>query len=264
MLTAGPTRETTTPWLRGLRSRPTLTGTGLAYPKAPSPLSTSSAGRMMVPNGSMWRSGLSVRRPARLAVSSPKASATAPWDTSCRITEGISAQNSRIAKGLRWCVRTTPTTTAMPAITQAVVRGLTPGRRGPCAGGPQRSLTGSVLRRAVDAVPGGGLRLHAQRVDQFRAVVAHAVGPIRQLDQGLLDLGQGLPERGTEGFDLATLRCHLARIGEVGVVGKPAFSQAELLELGHQVIALLLQQGAVIDGRRLMGHVTRLLRRAPS
>ena len=28
---------------------------------------------MIVPNGSMWATGLSVRRPARLAVSSPKA-----------------------------------------------------------------------------------------------------------------------------------------------------------------------------------------------
>ena len=45
---------------------------------------------MIVPKGSMWLTGLSVSRPARLAVSSPKASAAAPWETSCRITEGMS------------------------------------------------------------------------------------------------------------------------------------------------------------------------------
>ncbi len=52
---------------------------------------------MIVPKGSMWGTGLSVSRPARLAVSSPKASATAPWETSCRMTEGMSARIKRIS-----------------------------------------------------------------------------------------------------------------------------------------------------------------------
>ena len=46
---------------------------------------------MTVPNGSMCLTGLSVMRPARLAVSSPKAFATTPWDTSWRMIDGITA-----------------------------------------------------------------------------------------------------------------------------------------------------------------------------
>ena len=34
-LVAGPASETSTPWLRGLRSRAVFTGTGLAQPKKP-------------------------------------------------------------------------------------------------------------------------------------------------------------------------------------------------------------------------------------
>ena len=139
MFTAGPTSDTTTLVLRELRSRDTFTGTGLAYPKTPSPLSTSMAGRMMVPKGSMCLTGLSVSRPARLAVSSPKARATAPCDTSCRITEGMSAQKSRISRVLTLWVRTSTATSATPAMIQMVVRGLSACRRGEpgVGGGPQ-------------------------------------------------------------------------------------------------------------------------------
>ncbi len=46
----------------------------------------------MVPTGSMCLTGLRVRRPARLAVSSPKARATTPWEISWRMIDGISTQ----------------------------------------------------------------------------------------------------------------------------------------------------------------------------
>src|SRR3989449_1359554 len=41
---------------------------------------------MTVPNGSIWGIGFSVSRPARAAVGSPKAEATAPWATSWKTT----------------------------------------------------------------------------------------------------------------------------------------------------------------------------------
>ncbi len=100
---------------------------------------------MIVPKGSMWRIGLSVNRPARLAVSSPKARATAPCDTSCRITEGTSATKSRISNGgdLVGADQHRPPA-PRPAMIQMVVRGLEPWRRGgpDAGGGPQASLTG--------------------------------------------------------------------------------------------------------------------------
>ena len=40
----------------------------------------------------MCLSGFSVSRPARLAVSSPNRLATAPWETSWRMTDGIRTQ----------------------------------------------------------------------------------------------------------------------------------------------------------------------------
>ena len=61
------------------------TGTGFAQPNAPNPVIVSIAGRMIEPNGSMCGIGFSVRRPARLAVSSPNHSATTPWLISCRM-----------------------------------------------------------------------------------------------------------------------------------------------------------------------------------
>src|SRR5437660_1507127 len=63
-----------------------------------------STGKKIRPKGSMWRMGLSVRRPARLAVSSPKRRATAPCDTSWRMTDGtIAIRKSRVF--LLRCIR---------------------------------------------------------------------------------------------------------------------------------------------------------------
>ena len=53
---------------------------------------TSRAGTIKVPTGSTWASGLRVSRPARAAVSSPKARATQPWETSWRMMEGTITQ----------------------------------------------------------------------------------------------------------------------------------------------------------------------------
>ncbi len=89
---SGPTRDTTTVWLRGLRNRLVATGTGLAHPYAPIPDTESRAGTSSVPTGSTCFAGLRVRRPARLAVSSPKASATTPWEISWRMMEGTRTQ----------------------------------------------------------------------------------------------------------------------------------------------------------------------------
>jgi hypothetical protein len=88
MLVAGPASDVNSPWLRGERIRPGLTGTGLAIPKARPVVKTIIAGRMIVQNGSMCFSGLRVSRPARCAVWSPKRRATAPCDTSCRMIDG--------------------------------------------------------------------------------------------------------------------------------------------------------------------------------
>jgi hypothetical protein len=69
----GPARPTTSICRRGFRNRDGLTGTGFAHPSTGRLASTAMAGRMIDPNGSMWGMGFRVRRPARLAVSSPYA-----------------------------------------------------------------------------------------------------------------------------------------------------------------------------------------------
>ena len=76
---------------RGLRSCDGFTGTGLAHPITGIPVSAPIAGRIKEPKGSMCGIGLRVRRPARLAVSSPNQYATTPWLISCRITATTSA-----------------------------------------------------------------------------------------------------------------------------------------------------------------------------
>ena len=78
--------------MRGLRNRPTFTGTGLAHPNTPIPLNASSAGTIKVPTGSTCTTGLRLRRPARFAVSSPNALATKPCETSCKMIEGTTTQ----------------------------------------------------------------------------------------------------------------------------------------------------------------------------
>ena len=49
-LVNGPARATSTPWLRGLRRRALLTGTGFAHPKTPKPPRASIAGTISVPD----------------------------------------------------------------------------------------------------------------------------------------------------------------------------------------------------------------------
>ena len=104
-LVAGPARETSTPWLRGLCKRLVLTGTGLAQPKTPAPANDSSAGTISVPTGSTCAMGFRVRRPARLAVSSPNALATQPCDTSCRMIEGTITQKTMTSCSVMWWLR---------------------------------------------------------------------------------------------------------------------------------------------------------------
>ena len=134
-------------------------------------------------------------------------------------------------------------------------------------GEPQASLIGStrsVFRGAVDAVASRRLGLEAQGVDRLSAVLADAVGAVGQLGQGPFDVLEGLPQRCPQGLGLTTLSGHLAGVGEVGVVGQARAPQAELIELGQQVGALLLQQGAVIDGRGVVGDTAmRLLPPTP-
>ena len=65
------------------------TGTGFAQPNTGAPVSLSRPGRMIVPNGSTWRSGLRLSRLALAAVGSPNARAIQPcatsWKTIARI-----------------------------------------------------------------------------------------------------------------------------------------------------------------------------------
>ena len=89
----GPASDTQMLSLRGWRRRDTLTGTGLAQPKAsPVPESMRSPGRINGSQGVDVGKGFSVSRPARLAVSSPKIRATAPWETSWRMIDGMRTQ----------------------------------------------------------------------------------------------------------------------------------------------------------------------------
>ena len=88
----GPASDTTSMSRRGLRKRLGFTGTGLAHPITGMPASAPIAGRMIDPNGSMCGTGLSVRRPARRAVSSPNHSATTPCEISCRMIAATSAK----------------------------------------------------------------------------------------------------------------------------------------------------------------------------
>jgi hypothetical protein len=119
-LVAGPARETSTPWLRGLRNRVVFTGTGLAQPKTPAPASDRSAGTISVPTGSTCTMGFRLSRPARFAVSSPNALATHPWDTSCRMIDGTMTQKMMSSCSVMWWERYRATKTMAPAITHRV------------------------------------------------------------------------------------------------------------------------------------------------
>src|SRR5438270_3648600 len=174
----------------------------------------SRTGRRMVPKGSMWAAGFSVRRPARLAVSSPNMSATRPWETSCRMIDGTRTAKKMISKRVR------------------------------CTASGAALALGS----AVDAEAGGRLGLEAGGRDRLAARLTRAVRAVVELGQGALDLAQRLPQRLGQGLGLASLRGHLARVGEVLVVVQPAvLTDAELAPLLAQAGALLLQGDAQIS-----------------
>ena len=116
-LVAGPARDTSTPWFRGLRSRAVLTGTGLAHPNTPAEAMTITAGTMSVPTGSTCTSGLRLSRPARAAVSSPKNRATHPCETSWRMIDGITTKKKMISsRVMLWWATRAMSSTAPPTI----------------------------------------------------------------------------------------------------------------------------------------------------
>src|SRR5207248_1115293 len=194
MFTPGPARLTSRLWSRGWRRLRGFTGTGLAYPNARPVVAISNTGKMIVPKGSMWAIGLSVSRPARFAVSSPKLLATHPCDTSWRMIDG----NSIAKKTMRSCV----------------------------IGRPRAAL---ALGCAVDAVAGGRLGLETGGQNRLATVLAGAVAAGFELGQGVLDLAQGLPQRLGQCLGLAPLRGDLTGVGKVLVVVQPAvLAQAEL------------------------------------
>lgn len=82
-LVSGPANATHIMSRNGFLKCLGLTGTGLAQPiMNPVPERINRVGKMMDPNGSTCGSGFRVRRPRFLAVGSPKAFATYPWETS--------------------------------------------------------------------------------------------------------------------------------------------------------------------------------------
>jgi hypothetical protein len=82
----------------------------------PNELSDSSAGTISVPNGSTCTSGFRLSRPARFAVSSPKALATYPWEISCRMMDGTTTQKMMIScVVMLWWTTNATTKTAMAA-----------------------------------------------------------------------------------------------------------------------------------------------------
>src|SRR5256885_1729208 len=113
----------------------------------------------------------------------------------------------------------------------------------------------SALGCAVDARSSRRLGLEARRCDRLAAGLAQAVAVLAQLVEGVLDLGEGVPQLEGEGLGLAPLSRDLARIGEIGIVGESAtVAEAQLSELIAQLGALLLQEGTVIDGGCIVGH----------
>lgn len=87
-LVRGPARETNAKSFLPSFKLKGSTGTGLAAPKITGePESKRIKGRAILIIGSIWFFGLSVKRPIRRAVGSPKRSATYPWAISCKIAE---------------------------------------------------------------------------------------------------------------------------------------------------------------------------------
>src|SRR5205807_87119 len=252
MFTAGPTRLTIRPWLRGSRSRRTLTGTGLAQPNGGAPVSRRMAGRITVPKGSTWGMGLRVRRPARLAVSSPKSRARAPWETSWRMIEGMStASHRRVSARTTWRrttrMRTRPTSTASTALSREDRGRLLMAVLGRLWACPPPRARGSAFGGAVDALTGRRHGLEPGLGDRLTARLADPVGARLHLVQRPLHLVQGLPEAGRQRLRLPALGGHLAGVGEVGVVVQPAplVAKTHLSQLAAQVVPLLLQLRAL-------------------
>src|SRR5207245_5219627 len=87
---------------------------------------------------------------------------------------------------------------------------------------------------------------------------ARLADPVRvrlELDQRALDLAQGVPQGRGQRLGFTALSGHLARIGEVLVVGEPAvLAHAELAQLLAQLGPLLLQGGAQISESCIARH----------
>src|SRR5512132_453453 len=220
----GPASPTKSISRRGLRSFVGSTGTGFAQPNAPNPLIVSSAGRMIEPNGSMCGIGFSVRRPARLAVSSPKSNATTPWLISCRMI----ATNRQAKKTRR------SSTSALKS----------------------RGASSAAAGRAVDAQPGCGHGLEPRLGDLIAARLAPAVRPGVELAERVVDLPQGFEEGAAQRLDLTSLRGDLSRVGKAVVeVELAAGTDAHLAQLVVQAVPLFLQAVAQRRVKRL-GHGT--------
>jgi hypothetical protein len=88
--------------------------------------------------GSTCTSGFRLRRPARLAVLSPKTLATQPCETSCRMMDGTTAQKMTmsVVEMLWWT--TSATTRTAPATIHSA-----------------RLVRGSMGRRLPEGAPGG-------------------------------------------------------------------------------------------------------------
>src|SRR3954468_12737519 len=85
---------------------------------------------------------------------------------------------------------------------------------------------GLALRGAVNAEAGRRHGLEARGGDGLPAVLTQPVGAALVLGEGVLDVVEGVAQRGGQRFGLAPFRRDLARIGEVGVV----IEAAELLQ----------------------------------
>src|SRR5687768_13353427 len=110
-------------------------------------------------------------------------------------------------------------------------------------------------RGAVDAEPGARERLQAGRLDGLAAALADAVRACLDLLQSRLDVAQRVPQLVGQHLGLAALGRHLAGIGEVGVVLQASgVTEAQLGELSTQVVPLLLEEGARVNGGGFVGH----------
>src|SRR5258708_15236621 len=186
---------------RRLRRRFGFTGTGFAHPITGTCANAPSAGRMIDPNGSMCGIGLSVRRPARLAVSSPNQSATTPCEISCRMMDATSATKKTI-------------------VSRATGRGV-------------RSAT---RRGALNAEPRCGHGCEAVLADRLSAPLARSVGALVDLLERVGDVAEGFPQRPGERVVLAPVRGHLTRVSEAFVEG--AAIDAQRRELAREAFAL--------------------------